>query len=72
MSLVNTRTDSSVKTVRHSMSSSVRNTGTQSDLVVVTGVSPGGLGTEVVRSIAPYANLIYVTGRNKDRYAMLS
>ncbi len=69
---MNTRTDSSVKTVRHSMSSSVRNTGTQSDLVVVTGVSPGGLGTEVVRSIAPYANLIYVTGRNKDRYAMLS
>jgi len=35
--------------------------------VVVTGVSPGGLGTEVVRSIAPHANLIYVTGRNKDR-----
>ncbi|KAF8331492.1 uncharacterized protein EI90DRAFT_3123662 [Cantharellus anzutake] len=35
--------------------------------VVVTGVSPGGLGTEVVRTIAPYAKLIYVTGRNKDR-----
>ncbi|KAF8324161.1 uncharacterized protein EI90DRAFT_2363169 [Cantharellus anzutake] len=35
--------------------------------VVVTGVSPGGLGTEVVRAIAPYAKLIYVTGRNKDR-----
>jgi NAD(P)-dependent dehydrogenase (short-subunit alcohol dehydrogenase family) len=35
--------------------------------VVVTGVSPGGLGTEVVRAIAPHANLIYVTGRDKDR-----
>ncbi len=69
---MNSRTDSSEKTVRHSTSSSVRNRGTQSDLVVVTGVSPGGLGTEVVHSIAPHANLIYVIGRNKDRYAMLS
>ena len=49
-----------------------RNSGTQSDVVVVTGVSPGGLGTEVVRSIAPHANIIYATGRNKDRYAILS
>ena len=42
------------------------------DLVVVTDVSPGGLGSEVVRSLAPHTNLIYVTGRNKNRYVVVS
>ena len=51
---------------------SLRATVAHAHVVVVTGVSPGGLGTEVVRAIAPHANLIYVTGRNKDRYAVLT
>lgn len=37
-------------------------------LVIFTGTSINGLGFECVRVIAKYANLVIITGYNKERF----
>lgn len=35
--------------------------------VIITGASPKSMGAEVLRVLAPYANLIVITGRSAQR-----
>ena len=40
-------------------------------IVLISGVTQGGLGGETARVLAPYANLLVIVGRSPDKYVYL-